>query len=150
MPSIPRREFVAGLAATSATAGCLAAPPTDSSPTSSPASSPTASATSPPSASERIQIDVRNQDASETTVDLRLAGADETLLDRQVTVPADSRRAVDTGIDGTGEYELDAFVVGGPDLAAAFTLSVEEYDLRQGSNVILLVEGERIEMLMEE
>lgn len=147
MPSIQRRTFLGAVGVASALSGCLSAP--SSNPSAPTTSSPTDSATSTP-ASERIQIDVRNQDAAETTVDLRLAGRRETLLDQQVTVPGEGREAVDTGIDETGEYELDAFVVGGPDLAFEFTVTVEPYDLRQGSNVLLLVDGEQIEMWMEE
>jgi len=139
MPSIQRRAFLGVVAAASGVTGCLSAPPTESTPT-----------TATPPTSDRTQIDVRNQNTGETTVDIRLTGAGGTLLDRQVTVPGESQTAVDTGIDETGEYELDAFVVDGPDLAAEFTVQIEEYDLRQGSNVILLVDGERIEMLMEE
>lgn len=144
MPSIHRRAFVGVLAAASGLTGCLSAPPTE------PSSTPVASPTATPPASEGIQIDVQNQDATETTVDLHLTRRDETLLDRQVTVPGEGRVGIDTGIDETGEYEFDAFVVGGPDLAAEFPFSIEEYDLQQGSNVILLVDGEQIEMLMEE
>ena len=139
MPSIQRRAFLGVVAAASGVTGCLSAPPTESTPT-----------TATPPASDRTQIDVRNQNTGETTVDIRLTGAGGTLLDRQVTVPGESQTAVDTGIDETGEYELDAFVVDGPDLAAEFTVQIEEGDLQQGSNVILLVDGERIEMLMEE
>jgi len=144
MPSIQRRPFLGALAAASALTGCASAPGS-----STPASdSPTA--TAQPTPTDRIQIVVENDDVKPTTVDLHLTDGDRTLLDRQVNVAGGRREAVDTGIDAPGEYELDAFVVGGPDLAFEFTVPVEEYDLRQGSNVVLLVDGEHIETGIEE
>ena len=134
MPSTQRRAVLGSLTVLLPAAGCF--------------STPTETPSPPPS--ERIMIEVHNEGAAETTVELRLVGADRTLLDRQVSVPADGRAAIDTGIDETGEYELAAFVVGGPDLAAEFTVPVDEYDLREGSNVILAVDGERIGMRMAE
>lgn len=155
MPSIQRRAFLGAVATVSAVSGCLTAPASTESATRSdvpPATdSPTATApTTDTTTSDAIQVDVRNQDAAETTVGLRLTTGDEMLLGRRVTVPADGRRTVDSGIDETGEYELEAFVVGGPDLAFESTFAIDDYDLRHGSNVVLFVDGEHIDMLLEE
>lgn len=144
MPSIQRRTFLGTLATASALAGCASVPG------SSAPSSDSPTATAQPTQTDRIQIVVENEDAKPTTVDLHLTDGDRTLLDRQVNVPGGRREAVDTGIDDTGEYDLGAFVVGGPDLAFEFTVPVEESDLRQGSNVVLLADGEHLEKGKEE
>lgn len=145
-----RRAFVGALAGASLLAGCVSTPGGTATEPSPASDSPTPTPSPTSAADDAIRIEVVNEDDAETTVDLRLSHGERVLLDRQVTVPGGERTAVDSGIRTPGEYELGAFVVGGPDLAFESTVPVEEYDLRHGADVLLFVDGERISMGVEE
>lgn len=134
-------------------AGCLVLAPGESSsdrkgnddtPAASP--EPTADGSDPtPDPDDPIQI-VFIDDIGRT-VTVQITRNDQTFLDVTESISSDYR-AFDSGITSTGTYELSVSFEDGPD--ATTDLTIEEYDVRMGSNVIVKVRDGQIEFWIEE
>jgi hypothetical protein len=83
--------------------------------------------------------------ARTTTVTVTRGG--ERMAHGAVDVPPGGRETVDSGIDRPGAYAFHVDVADGPDLSR--TLSIEDYDLRTGANVVVTL-GDVVEILIEE
>ncbi|GAB6861245.1 hypothetical protein ACFR97_14365 [Haloplanus litoreus] len=143
---------VGAMALSVTTAGCVT-PPRDSGGTASNATetatsgvtpTPTRSATPGP---DPILVVVSNGRDVAVDVTLTVTRDGTPVFGDTVIVDPNSRRTVDPGIDATGTYELTVTLADGTEHVRPF--SVEEYDLRMGSNLIVTV-GERIRVVMEE
>ena len=133
-----------------ALAGCVAPVSTDgpTATTTDERTTPTdtpADVTPPPD--DPILLVLANGDTS-ATVTVTVARDDTTVFDETVSLAAEERRELDPGIDSVGEYELAVSVEGGRERSTP--LSIEAYDVRHGSNAIVELGGEEIQVLVEE
>lgn len=101
-----------------------------------------------PDSARDVRIVVRNSTADGATVRLAVSRDGATFFEDEVGVPQTGGRTVDPGIDETGSYELEVAVEGGTD--GSYPFSVEEYDLRMGSNLIVDIGEDDVRMTLEE
>ncbi|MGM0604328.1 MAG: hypothetical protein ACQETB_01510 [Halobacteriota archaeon] len=101
-----------------------------------------------PDADGTIEIRLANTTSAAKTVRLQLFGDGDLLFDETVTVEAESRTRIDPEIDATGAYELSASVEDGPE--ASFPFSIDDYALRAGSNLIVTIREESVDVTIEE
>jgi hypothetical protein len=71
-----------------------------------------------------------------------------TLRDREVTAVPNGESALDTAIDQQGQYALRVAVENGSRKDHWF--NIDEYDLREGSNLIVTLTQNRIEIVIQE
>ena len=148
-----RRTVLAlGLAALSVpTAGCATAPRASDRKTATPSNTTPPTSSAPPATPtprpDPILLVVSNDRDATVDVSLTVTSAGTTTFEDTVTVDPGGRRSVDPGIDATGAYELTVALADGTERVLPF--GVEEYDLRMGSNLIVMV-GERVRVVMEE
>jgi hypothetical protein len=146
--TVNRRTVIAvGAMALSVTsAGCATAPRGSTGTASNATETVTSGATATP-CPDPILIVVSNGRDVAVDVTLTVTSADTTAFEDTVTVAPGARRSVDPGIDSTGAYELTVALADGTERVRPF--SVEEYDLRMGSDLVVAV-GERVRVVMEE
>ena len=89
-----------------------------------------------------------NASAGEAVVRFAVSSDGTTIAEGEVRVPADAYETVDTGIRDTGEYELTVEREGGGQ--SSYTVPVGEYALRNGSNLIVTLHENEMELLIEE
>lgn len=95
-----------------------------------------------------IAIVIRNATSTDQPATVTLTNDGATVLEREVTAVPNGESALETGIDQQGQYELTVAVENGP--RETFPFSVDEYDLRAGSNLIVTIDEERVEIVIEE
>lgn len=130
-----RQLLSAAALSTTALAGCTApsgtsetpAEPTDSSAT--PPETPSPGAVTP----DPIEFIIDNDTSSQQRVEVTLTGDDRTL---------------DPGIETTGQYDIAVALDEGPSRSMA--LSIEAFDIRQGSNHFVDITEEEIRIYWEE
>ena len=141
-----RRALLRAVApATVALAGCATPSPSDEQ--TAPTEKPTTTSEPTPPPDDPILLVLANGDAS-ATVSVTVTRGDETVFEQTVSLAADERRELDPGIDAVGDYELAVAVEGGPERSSPLT--IEAYDVQQGSNAIVELGGEEIRILLEE
>lgn len=101
-----------------------------------------------PAVAENIMIVLLNRTATEQLVHVTLSTDDDTLLDAKFTVAPNAKQPIYTGITETGQYELSIAVEDGP--ATSTPLSIEEYDLEMGSNLIAEIFEDKMRVMIEE
>ncbi|QIO22304.1 hypothetical protein [Haloarcula sp. JP-L23] len=110
---------------------------------------PTATAPVTPPENDPILFVLRNQSGAQRTVSLTLTGPDgRRHLDESVTLGNGDIREYDSGIRSPGDYELAVTVENGPD--RTMTLYIEAYDVRMGSNHLVTVHPDEIDVFWEE
>lgn len=97
-------------------------------------------------AAEEIGAVLANRTEREVVVSLRIEREDALILNAKI--PVADRERIDPGIDKPGRYEIEVTTESGPGEIVRW--SVEEYDLRAGSNVIAEITAEEIRILIEE
>lgn len=146
-----RRQLLSAAAlSTTALAGCTApsgtsetpAEPTDSSAT--PPETPSPGAVTP----DPIEFIIDNDTSSQQRVQVTLTGDDRTLIDESLTLAAGESRTFDSGIETTGQYDIAVALDEGPSRSMA--LSIEAFDIRQGSNHFVDITEEEIRIYWEE
>lgn len=95
-----------------------------------------------------IVIEVSNVTSAAETVHLLVTAEGESIFEASVPIEPDGRTFVDPDLDERGQYELAATVDDERDASVPFGL--EEFDLRMGSNLIVIVREGTIEILIEE
>jgi hypothetical protein len=142
-----RRRFLAAVGVALPVSGCLdrmrppdadQPEPDDDDPTATPRDE----------TESEITIVLRNATSTEQPATVTLASDETTVFERDVTAVPNGESALETGIDQQGQYELTVAVENGP--RETFPFSVDEYDLRAGSNLIVTIDEESVEILMEE
>lgn len=101
-----------------------------------------------PAVAENIMIVLLNSTATEQLVHVVLSTEGDTLLDAKFTVAPENQQPIYTGITETGQYEVSIAVKEGP--AMATPLSIEEYDLEMGSNLIAEIFDDKMRVMIEE
>jgi outer membrane receptor protein involved in Fe transport len=147
---VNRRALLRAVGPTAvALAGCAAPSPPDGRSTNTEerttASERPADVTPPPD--DPILLVLANGDAS-ATVTVTVTRDGTTVFDETVSLAADERRELDPGIDSVGEYELAVSVEDGPERSTPLT--IESYDVWQGSNAIVELGDGAIQVLVEE
>jgi len=91
---------------------------------------------------------VTNEQDTSTTVQLTVArDGGPTVIDESVTLEAGASREFDPGIDRTGQYELTAAIEDG--LQRTITLNIEPGDIRDGSNYLVIVRDNNVQVTWE-
>lgn len=103
---------------------------------------------SEPSDRDEIMIDIRNSTSQKLTVHVLLSQADQTILEEELSIDSDGDLNVDAGIEERGQYALTVTVDDRPE--DTFLFSVDNYDLRHGSNLIVSIDDKSIDIVMEE
>nr|WP_233340595.1 hypothetical protein [Haloprofundus sp. MHR1] len=144
-----RRALLATLA--SVGAGCLSSAPKESTETetqTAPKSPTQTEKTATAAMSDPIELDVHNETEEPKLCQYSIRQGSDTILDGEIEVPASDFTPVDTGIEETGEYELNVAV---DDIGQnSYPFSVGNYDLRMGSNLVIWIYENQIQMGMEE
>jgi hypothetical protein len=123
------------------------ATPEPPSPTRSP--EPTAmTPTDTPTAEERIMVALHNERDTEVTVSVTVVAGSEQLTDAERTLPAGGYEAVFSGIRDEGEYDITVETADG--LSESYEFTIEEWDVRMGSNVVVWLGDDEMEFAMEE
>lgn len=104
--------------------------------------------TDTPSAAGRIMVALHNHRDAAVTLSLRVTGGAETLLETERALEAGGYEAVPSGIRAVGEYELRVETNDG--VAASRTYAIGKYDVRTGSNLVVWVEPDDVELAIEE
>lgn len=94
-----------------------------------------------------IHVVIHNHLPRSITASVELSTGQTAFVDDEVTIERDGFTSLDTGIDETGQY--DAVVVV-DDREREVPLTVEEYDLEAGSNVIFWIDEDVIRYGMED
>lgn len=146
-----RRQLLSAAAiSTTALAGCTAPSGTSETPAEPIDSSATPSEN--PSSGEvpadPIEFIIDNDTGSQQRVQVTLTGDDRTLIDESLTLAAGESRTFDSGIETTGKYDLAVALDEGPSRSMA--LSIEAFDIRQGSNHFVDITEEEIRIYWEE
>lgn len=97
---------------------------------------------------EDIMVMVENPTSEEQTLTLTITQDSSSILEDDLSVDSDDRQETETGIDEQGEYELIVDVEGGDETSYPF--SIEEYDVRMGSNLIVIIRDSDIEIMQEQ
>lgn len=100
-----------------------------------------------PDPDDPIAIDVNNGRSSSITVTVMLTRHDEQLFHETLSIAADGRKSVNPGIVETGTYELTVSLADGTKEVSS--IQVENFDIQQGSNLIVEIDSE-ILVLIEE
>lgn len=156
MVSRTRRSFLAA-AASGCVAGVTGCAGERNGSTSPPEPTPTPDETATDSESdltrtpdprEDMMIRLQNATAENQTVRLVISRNGDHVLDQEVALDPRETTHVDTGIERRGSYELTATVVDGPE--SSFPFSVDDYALRAGSNLIVTIHDDEVDILIEE
>ena len=152
-----RRELLASVAtAAGVAAGCLSEPDGSGSPTvdatrrSATTTAPTTApdATTDGSRSDPIEVDLRNGLDRAIRVRVTVAGAAGRVSEQVAEVPADGRTALGSGIDQVGEYTVAVDTSDGP--AGEATVGIGDYDIANGSNIIVSIHTGDVQFLIQE
>jgi hypothetical protein len=142
-----RRRFLAAIGLALPVSGCLERiRPPDANQPAPEDDDPTA--TSGDETEAEIAIVLRSATSTEQPATVTLASEGTTVLEREVTVAPNGETALETGIQQQGQYELTVAVENGP--RETFPFSVDEYDLRAGSNLVVTIGQESVEIVIEE
>ena len=99
-------------------------------------------------APDEISIVLRNNTDAVETVRLSLSDDEGEVIEETVDVPPDGLVFVDPKLDERGEYELGATVDDRRTTRYPFT--IDEYALERGSNVLVTVREDDVEIVIEE
>jgi len=97
---------------------------------------------------ETIRIVLRNVASAARTVTVTVSGDDETRLDEERQVEPDSQTAIDSGLSEPGGYELTVTVENGPTTTRPF--AVDDYDLSEGTDIIVEISDDDVSVVMQE
>ena len=97
---------------------------------------------------ETIRIVLRNVASAAKTVSVTVSGDDETRLDEERQVEPDSQAAIDSGLSEPGGYELTVTVENGPTTTRPF--AVDDYDLSEGTDIIVEISDDDVSVVMQE
>lgn len=97
---------------------------------------------------ETIRIVLRNVASAARTVTVTISGDDETRLEEERQVEPDSQAAIDSGLSEPGGYELTVTVENGPTTTRPF--AVDDYDLSEGTDIIVEVSDDDVSVVMQE
>ena len=97
---------------------------------------------------ETIRIVLRNVASAARTVTVTVSGDDETRLDEERQVEPDSQAAIDSGLSEPGGYELTVTVENGPTTTRPF--AVDDYDLSEGTDIIVEISDDDVSVVMQE
>lgn len=111
-------------------------------------STPPATGTEPTTPRDVVSIEVHNATSAGIAVRLTVRRVGPVVFEDEMEVPADARVSVGPGITETGDYLLQVSAADGPEGSREF--SVEAYDLRMGSDLIVTVRADDVFVLMEE
>lgn len=142
--------------------GCLSAidhpassTPSDETATVSPSSTPTQSPppdqttpTGTPGDAERIVVGVHNERSTAVTLTVTATAGNGQLLDAELTVPGAGADSVFSEITESGQYDVAVEVDDGTTGSARF--SIGEYDVRLGSNAVVWIRDDEVELAKEE
>lgn len=140
-----RRRFLTAVSISLPAGGCLARlrPPGADQP------NPESGTTTPRGDPEsEVAIVIRNATSTEQSVSVTLTNDGATVLEREVTAVPNGESALETGIEQQGQYELRVAVESGSRKDSRFT--IDEYDLREGSNLIVTITEDRVEIVIQE
>lgn len=101
-----------------------------------------------PNPTDPIKLDCYNETDEEQTVQYSITRDSTTVSEGEVQVPARDFSSVQSDIKMMGEYELNVTVNTIDEVIYPF--DIEEYDLRMGSNLVVWVYVEKIEVGMEQ
>lgn len=104
--------------------------------------------TAEPEAVEDIEIVLTNYATAKQRGDLTLSADTETILEEKFEIGTDDQQSVDTEITEPGQYNLTVTTEAGPE--TSFPFSIDEYDLKTGSNLIVEIGDEDIMVMMQE
>ena len=97
---------------------------------------------------ETIRIVLRNVASAARTVTVTVSGDDETRLEEERQVEPDSQAAIDSGLSEPGGYELTVTVENGPTTTRPF--AVDDYDLSEGTDIIVEISDDDVSVVMQE
>jgi hypothetical protein len=101
-----------------------------------------------PNPSDPIQLDCYNETDEEQSCTYSIVRNENTISDGKLEIPARDFASIDTAIEHVGEYELNISV---DDIGEeAYRFNVEDYDLRMGSNLVVWIYQDGIQIGMEE
>lgn len=101
-----------------------------------------------PNPTDPIELDCHNETDEEQTVQYSITRDSTTVSEGEVQVPARGFSSVQLDIKRMGEYELNVTVNNIDEVIYPF--DIEEYDLRMGSNLVVWIYEEKIEVGMEQ
>ncbi|ESS03148.1 MAG: hypothetical protein A07HR67_01542 [uncultured archaeon A07HR67] len=79
---------------------------------------------------------------------MSLSGDDETRLTEERQLEPDSQTAIDSGLSDPGGYELTVTVEDGPTTTRPF--AVDDYDLSEGTDIIVEISDDDVSMVIQE
>jgi len=98
------------------------------------------------STDQHLVID--NRDDKRHSVRVTVSATDDEILDRTVDLAADERRWFVLDIDEPGTYTVSATV--DRDTAETWSISFDDYDIREGSNVFIEIDDGKPDVYWEE
>lgn len=98
------------------------------------------------STDQHLVID--NRDDKRHSVRVTVSATDDEVLDHTVDLAANERRWFVLDIDEPGTYTVSATV--DRDTAETWSISFEDYDIREGSNVFIEIDDGRSDVYWEE
>ena len=96
---------------------------------------------------EDIRIALSNRSQRKVVISLQIQTEGKPIFDEKISI-LEGREQVDPNIEGRGEYTFELSTDTG--LTKEFVWVVEEYDLREGSDMIIGISEEEIQFLIEE
>lgn len=93
-------------------------------------------------------VDVHNERSTAVSLTVTVTAEIGQLLDADLTVPEAGFESVFSKINETGQYDVTVEV--DDDTTGSASFSIEEYDVRMGSNVVVWVRDDEVELAIEE
>ena len=121
---------------------------TNSSTSATPPSDTPTEGTVTPNPSDPIQLDCYNETHEEQICQYSIIQNQDTISDGEIEIPARDFASIDSGIENAGEYKLNISV--GNIGEEAYPFSIGDYALRMGSNLVVWIYENEIQIGMEE